>query len=282
MSCKINLFVSRIIIVVFFSLSCAQTIMANCRMGNISVPLNHVFYMVESDGCWTCIQYCCPNGRWSYEECGYAPDINKFSIEELCEDNMCDKDSLYWAEKKACYTCENGIPEHGYAWGKREYDTENGYFLCDFKCDDGYEKVPRGTQSNGFMDWDEYCKLKEALACPEGYFESGGKCVKKTDSEKTLRDEWSGFDYIYTGGACGNDSHASEICRQNAMPGKGLKACSGSPSCKGTDGINYNCYANVNASSWEDCCNGGWQWCDKYGSDNACKLNCEYLFYTCE
>lgn len=42
-SCKINLFVSRIIIVVFFSLSCAQTIMANCRMGNISVPLNHVF-----------------------------------------------------------------------------------------------------------------------------------------------------------------------------------------------------------------------------------------------
>ena len=135
--------------------------------------------MAESDGCWTCIQYCCPNVRWSYEECGYAPDINKFSIEELCEDNMCDKDSLYWAEKKACYTCENGIPEHGYAWGKREYDTENGYFLCDFKCDDGYEKVPRGTQSNGFMDWDGYCKLKEALACPEGYFESGGKCVKK-------------------------------------------------------------------------------------------------------
>lgn len=109
-----------------------------------------------------------------------------------------------------------------------------------------------------------------------------GENALKTDSEKTLRDEWGGFDYIYTGGACGNDSHASEICRQNAMPGKGLKACSGSPSCKGTDGINYNCYANVNASSWEDYCNGGWQWCDKYGSDNACKLNCEYLFYTCE
>ena len=29
------------------------------------------------------------------------------------------------------------------------------------------------------MDWDGYCKLKEALACPEGYFESGGNALKK-------------------------------------------------------------------------------------------------------
>lgn len=278
MNHKKNIFAVKIIVFIFFSLFLGQILAANCRMGNASVPLNSVFYSAESDGCWTCMQYCCPNGQWSYEECAYTRDLGQFKIEDLCEDNMCDSSSLYWREKKACHTCDNGIPANGYAWGKREYDSENGYFLCDFKCEEGYEKIPRGTQDNGLMGWDGYCKGKD-----EGDIESGGEGVEKDkeEPEKTLRDDWTGFNYIYTGGICGNDYHALEICSYNAMAGKGIKACSGTPSCKGADGINYNCYANVSVYDWHDYCEGSWQWCAENGS-NACRLNCEYVFYTCE
>ena len=279
MKIKINRNIVKIIFIITVSFFYAQIAEANCRIGNAEVPLKHVFYSAELDGCWTCMQYCCLNGKWSSEECGRSGELSQFSIEELCGDDMCGKDSLYFAQEKACRSCDNGIPEHGYAWGTRVWDEENGAFLCDFLCEDGYEKIPRGIQSNGLMDWDGYCKPKSGISCPSGYVESNGKCVLE---EKTLRDDWTGFSYIYVGGACGNDSHAVEICKNEALPSKGLKACSGTPSCKGTDGINYNCYANVTADSWEDYCEGSWQWCAQYNADNACRLDCEYVYYTCE
>ena len=114
-----------IAILFFLPFSFASLAFSSCSYGGKTLSDGKAIY--SSDGCDTCVKYCCPNGEMSSEDCYEDPD--GIAYEEACEDKMskCKSGYTEGSDGSCCLNTSKPIKTTAYLnYSSYGWDTTSG------------------------------------------------------------------------------------------------------------------------------------------------------------